>query len=81
MPTDHLPLSTAVALTPRRAGLSAGTDNTIEILVRVQAADAPSGDAANRSPQAIALVIDRSGSMEGRPLAEARVSPNTWSAS
>ena len=72
MPTDHLSLSTAVALTPRRAGLSAGTDNTIEILVRVQAADAPSGDAADRAPQAIALVIDRSGSMDGRPLAEAR---------
>ncbi len=72
MRTDHLSLSTAVALTPRRAGLSAGTDNTVEILVRVQAADAPSGDAADRAPQAIALVIDRSGSMEGRPLAEAR---------
>lgn len=72
MPTDHLSLSTTVALAPRRAGLSAGTDNTMEFLVRVQAADAPSGDAADREPQAIALVIDRSGSMEGRPLAEAR---------
>lgn len=72
MPTDHLSLSTTVALKPRRAGLKVGTDNTIEILVRVQAADAPSGDAADRAPQAIALVIDRSGSMEGRPLAEAR---------
>ena len=72
MPTDHLSLSTTVALAPRRAGLSAGTDNTMEILVRVQAADAPGGDVADRAPQAIALVIDRSGSMEGRPLAEAR---------
>ena len=72
MPTDHLSLSTTVSLAPRRTGLSAGTDNTFEILVRVQAPDAPSGDTADRAPQAIALVIDRSGSMEGRPLAEAR---------
>jgi Mg-chelatase subunit ChlD len=72
MLADHLSLSTTVVLTPRRSGLSGGTDNTMEILVRVQAADAPGGDAADRAPQAIALVIDRSGSMEGRPLAEAR---------
>lgn len=72
MPTDPLSLSTTVALAPRRTGLSAGTDNTMEILVRVQASDAPSGDATDRAPQAIALVIDRSGSMDGRLLAEAR---------
>jgi Ca-activated chloride channel family protein len=42
------------------------------VLVRIQAPDAPSGHTAVRPPQALALVIDRSGSMEGRPLAEAR---------
>jgi Ca-activated chloride channel homolog len=68
----HLSLSTAVVLTPRRAGLVAGKDNTVEVLVRIQAPDAPSGHAAERPPQALALVIDRSGSMHGRPLAEAR---------
>ena len=56
MPTDPLSLSTTAALAPRRTGLSAGTDNTMEILVRVQASDAPSGDATDRAPQAIALV-------------------------
>ena len=56
MPADHLSLSTTVVLAPRRSGLSGGTDNTMEILVRVQAADAPGGDVADRAPQAIALV-------------------------
>lgn len=68
----HLSLSSTVLLTPRRAGLRAGEDNVVEVLVRIQAPDAPTGHAASRPPQAIALVIDRSGSMAGRPLAEAR---------
>ena len=68
----HLSLSTAVVLTPRRGGLQAGQDNTVEVLVRIQAPDAPLGHRAERPPQALALVIDRSGSMLGRPLAEAR---------
>lgn len=69
---QHLSLSTAVVLTPRRAGLAAGQDNVIDVLVRIQAPDAPAGHTAARPPQAVALVIDRSGSMAGRPLIEAR---------
>jgi len=69
---EHLSLSTQIVLTPRRAGLLAGQDNTVDVLVRIQAPDAPEGHVAVRPPQAIALVIDRSGSMQGRPLAEAR---------
>ena len=69
---EHLSLSSRIVLTPRRAGLLAGQDNTVDVLVRIQAPDAPAGHTAVRPPQAIALVIDRSGSMEGRPLAEAR---------
>ena len=69
---EHLFLSSLVVLTPRRAGLCAGIDNTVDVLVRIQAPDAPEGHTAVRPSQAIALVIDRSGSMKGRPLAEAR---------
>lgn len=68
----HLSLASTVVLTPRRAGLCAGKDNAVEILVRIQAPDAPAGHGAQRPPQALALVIDRSGSMYGRPLEEAK---------
>lgn len=69
---DHLALSTTVTLTPLRAGLCSGRDNVVELLVHIDAPDAPAGHTAQRAPQAIALVIDRSGSMAGRPVAEAR---------
>lgn len=68
----HLSLASQTLLTARRNGLRAGQDNTIDVLVRVQAPDAPESATAARPPQAIALVIDRSGSMQGRPLDEAR---------
>jgi Ca-activated chloride channel family protein len=68
----HLSLSSTVVLTPRRAGLCSGQDNAVEVLVRIQAPDAPAGSGAQRPPQALALVIDRSGSMAGRPLEEAK---------
>jgi len=69
---SHLSLSSTILLTPRRAGLCAGKNNTVDVLVRIQAPDAPQGHAAVRPPQAISLVIDRSGSMRGRPLTEAK---------
>ena len=69
---EHLSLASRILMTPRRNALRAGHDNTVDVLVRVQAPDAPQRDTAVRPPQAIALVIDRSGSMSGRPLAEAR---------
>ena len=69
---EPLSLSTAVVLVPRRAGLQAGVDNVVEVLVRIQAPAAPAGQLPERAPQALSLVIDRSGSMAGRPLEEAR---------
>jgi Ca-activated chloride channel family protein len=68
---EYLSLSSSVLLMPRRAGLRDGEDNVVEILLRVQAPDAPPADTPVRPPQALALVIDRSGSMSGQPLAEA----------
>jgi Ca-activated chloride channel family protein len=57
-------------LTSERPALAHGQDNTLRILVRIQAPDLPGGD-ASRDPLHLALVIDRSGSMSGEPLTQA----------
>jgi Ca-activated chloride channel family protein len=63
--------SPQMLLTPQRAALLAGHDNELKLLVRVQA-QAPPTDGPVRQPLNLALVIDRSGSMSGRPLEEAK---------
>ena len=68
------PSPVQILLQPLRAGLCAGATQQFEVLVRLQAADLPpqAPHAKPRSPHALAVVIDRSGSMRGKPLAEAR---------
>ena len=64
-------ISPNIILTPIRQGISAA-GGTLEVLVRVQAPTPPAGlAAAARSLLRLALVVDRSGSMDGEPLRQA----------
>jgi Ca-activated chloride channel family protein len=56
---------------PHRAALLAGQDNTLDVVLRAKAPAAPNTQ-RERLPLNLAIVIDRSGSMSGRPLAEAK---------
>lgn len=38
---QHISLSSRILLAPRRAGLCSGQDNSVEVLVRIQAPDSP----------------------------------------
>ena len=58
-------------LNPRRSALLAGHTNTVDVLVRIAAPPCPAGASQPRPPFNLALVLDRSGSMSGQPLAEA----------
>jgi Ca-activated chloride channel homolog len=61
-----------VILTPLRQGAPRAGRVEVDLLLRVQAPELPAEAAAPRAPLHLAVVLDRSGSMSGQPLAEAR---------
>lgn len=66
--TDGFDLSLVAA----RPALLAGNDSIVDVLIRLQAPDAPKRGLPERPRLNLAIVIDRSGSMEGKPLHEAK---------
>ena len=60
-----------LSLVAARPALLADRDNIVDVLIRVQAPDAPQSGLPERQPLNLSIVIDRSGSMEGKPLHEA----------
>lgn len=68
MPSNNQP---QILIQPFKTALIEGHAQKLEVLVRVQAPDLPNSPKKARPPYHLALVIDRSGSMAGEPLAEA----------
>lgn len=59
-----------IVFSPLQAGVPAA-GGALEVLVRVQAPDRPADLGTTHLPKRLALVVDRSGSMDGQPLQEA----------
>ena len=60
-----------VLITPLKPALIHGLAQKLPVLVRIQAPDPDASQQQPRRPYHLSLVIDRSGSMSGEPLAEA----------
>lgn len=61
-----------VSFMPLRNGFPAGQASTLDVLVKVSSSSHVDRAAADRPALNLALVIDRSGSMRGKPLEEAK---------
>jgi len=59
-----------IIVSPLKAAIPA-QGGQLDVLVRVQAPDLPTDKAVEHTPKRLALVVDRSGSMQGKPLREA----------
>jgi Ca-activated chloride channel family protein len=68
--TEKRPAQLNLKVTPRRPALLTGFDNTIDFLVQIEGPEEPI-EKPRRAALNLALVLDRSGSMSGTPLAEA----------
>ena len=69
MPNNNIP---QILIQPLKPALIAGVAQKLPVLIRVQAPDAVETEKKARKPYHLALVIDRSGSMSGPPLARSR---------
>ena len=63
--------SANIIVTPLKSAVLKGHRNKLNVLVRMQAPDLLEISSNSRTPYGIAFVIDRSGSMAGKPLDEA----------
>ncbi len=61
----------SIIVTPLKSALLEGHRNKLNVLVRMQAPDLFESEKNTRQPYGISFVIDRSGSMSGKPLDEA----------